>query len=97
MARISLVEPLVEQALIDHPATRGDNFLLYVEVLKNFVDIKKPMEELFENHKALKIPALETITRCRRKLQEKNPSLRDEEASEIRNKEIDEYLEYSKE
>lgn len=97
MARISLVEPIVEQALINDPATRCDNFILYIAVLKKFIDPKMPLEAVFLNHKALRIPALETITRCRRKLQEKNPSLRDPKAERIRANEEQEYIDYSKE
>lgn len=97
MAKISLVEPIVYQALIDEPATRGDNFLLYVYVLKKFINTQMSLEAVFLNHKELGIPALETITRCRRKLQELNPKLRDEKASEIRQGEEEQYIDYSKE
>ena len=97
MARIKLIEPIVEQALIEEPATRGDNFLLYVAVLKKFIDPKMSLEDVFNNHVLLGIPSLESITRCRRKLQEQNPQLRDEKTSEIRSSEIDEYQKYARE
>lgn len=97
MAKIHLIEPIVEEILINKPATRGDNFLLYVEVLKRFTNVKMSLESIFVNHKFLGIPALETITRCRRKLQETNPSLRDKKARSIRANEEEEYFTYSKE
>lgn len=97
MARINLIEPIVEQALIEEPATRRDNFLLYIAVLKKFIDTNMSLEDVFKNHVLLGIPALESITRCRRKLQEKNPQLRDKKASEIRSSEEEEYRNYSKE
>jgi len=96
MAKIHQIEPLVEQALIYHPETRGDNFLLYIEVLRHFNVERLPLDYVFRNHKALRIPSLETITRCRRKLQEIDPSLRDEEADEIRRQEANAYYDYSK-
>lgn len=97
MSKIYMCEVLVEEALISNPATRGDNFILYIEVLKKFVDTKMSLEAVFLNHKSLGIPSLETITRCRRKLQELNPTLRDQEADKIRANEKDDFIEYSKE
>ena len=40
--------------------------------------------------------SFESITRCRRKLQEKNPELRDEETAKMRNRKQKEYIKYSK-
>lgn len=96
MAKIYAVEPLVEEALRSNSATRGDNFLLYIAVLKNFIDPKMSLEAVFENHKTLGIPSLETITRCRRKLQEKNPELRDEAADKVRKDDEQQFVEYSR-
>ena len=96
MAKITQIEPLVEKALAYHPETRGDNFLLYVEVLKHFIDTQLPLAYVFTHHKALGIPSLETITRCRRKLQELHPYLRDEKADAIRRQEAGAYKNYSK-
>ena len=89
MARINVIEPLVEEALINNKACRGDNFILYLEVLKKFIDPTMRLNEVFLYHKELGIPALETITRCRRKLQEKNPELRDEAVAKLREQDYD--------
>ena len=96
MARINIIEPLVEEALINNKACRGDNFILYLEVLKKYIDINMSLKDIFANHKTLGIPALETITRCRRKLQEKNPELRDEKVAVIREQEEEDYKNYSR-
>lgn len=40
--------------------------------------------------------SFESITRCRRKLQEKNPELRDEETAKMRNRKQKEYINHSK-
>lgn len=97
MAKISIVEPIVEEALRINPNTRGDNFLLYIAVLKKYINPRMSLEAVFENHKTLGIPSLETITRCRRKLQEKNPELRDSVADKVRRTDEKEFVEYSRE
>lgn len=97
MAKIYHVETLVEEALKKNPATRGDNFILYLEVLKKFISTDLSLEEVFRNHVALRIPSLETITRCRRKLQEQNPDLKTERATKIRKDEEKDFKKYSKE
>lgn len=97
MAKIYFVEPIVEKVLKDNPATRADNFVLYVEVLKKFIDPKMSIESAFLNHRRLGIPSLETITRCRRKIQERNPDLKEDRATKAREEEEKEFREYSKE
>lgn len=96
MSKIKMIEPIVADALIYHPETRGDNFLLYIEVLRRFINVSMPMEDVFRRHKELGIPSLETITRIRRKLQESFPFLRDAEADEMRRREQEEHYNYSK-
>ena len=96
MSKVYYLEPMVEEALINKPITRADNFALYVEILNHFIDVKMSLQDVFLNHVALGIPSLESITRCRRKLQEKNPSLRDEKAVKIRAKEEEEYKDYAR-
>lgn len=96
MSKIKLIEPLVEEALITNRETRKDNFILYIEVLKHFINPQMSLENVFLNHKALGIPSLESITRCRRKLQEKNPDLKDNETALIRSIEEEQYRDYAR-
>ena len=96
MSKIKTVGPLVMTALKEEPKTRGDNFFLYIAVLKNFIDPKMSLEAVCENHKTLGIPSLESITRCRRKLQADNPELRDAAADKVRAEEEQEFIEYSR-
>lgn len=85
------------EALKNHPETRGDNFLLYNEVLKHYIDTSASLYGVFKHHAELGIPSLESITRCRRKIQERNPSLRPvEDIQEARKAEESEYLKYAK-
>lgn len=58
-------------------------------------DIGKKFETVMFNAKNKGI-SFESITRCRRKLQEKNPELRDEETANMRNEKQKEYLKYAK-
>lgn len=95
MAKIAMIEWIVFEELTDNPETRGDNFLLYIAVLRHFIDVNTPLAEVFRNHKALGIPSLETITRCRRKLQNLHPDLRDEEADRIRRQEEEAFFAYA--
>ena len=97
MARIVKVEPLVKSALVNYPETRGDDYVLILKVLETFVTPTLSLDAVFKNHVILGIPSLETITRCRRKLQALDPSLRDEKAEKIRAEEEVEFRYYSKE
>ena len=95
MSKIYEVEPIVESALVENPETRDDNFLLYAVVLEKYIDVKMPMVEVFKNHKSLGIPSLETITRCRRKLQERNPKLAGNRSRKARDAEKGEMVDYA--
>lgn len=93
MAKIKQVEPLVYQVLDEQPETRSDDYLLLLEVLKTFVNSEISLESIFKNHVILGLPSLETITRCRRKLQERFSYLRANE--QIRASEEEEFREYA--
>lgn len=97
MSKIYQLEPMVTKALKEKPETRSDNFALYNEVLANFIDIDSmSIGDVFRDHKELGIPSLESITRCRRKLQERDRSLRPDSATtEARKAEESEMIEYA--
>lgn len=96
MARLKMIEPLVEEALINNKSCRGDNFILYLEVLKKYIDLNLSIKDVFLNHDLLGIPSLESITRARRKLQEKHPELKDVQVALIREQEEEAYIDYSR-
>lgn len=95
MARIKKVQPLVYNALVDKPETRTDDFILVLEVLKNFVTPEMRLETVLEHHVELGIPSFASILRSRRKLQKKHPELVNETAAEIRAQEETEYRDYA--
>ena len=91
------IEKGVENAMLEYPETRSDDFIL---VLKVYEQIKPEikyirLQKVIYNHKEYGLPSFESITRARRKLLAKHPELRDKEATEIRLKEQAEYIEYS--
>lgn len=96
MSKIKIIEPLVEEALIKNEACRGDNFILYLEVLNKYIDLNLSIKDVFLNHDLLGIPSLESITRARRKLQEKHPELKNKIVAAIREKEEQDYINYSR-
>lgn len=95
MARIQNVQPLVYNALVDNPETRTDDFILVLEVLKNFVTPEMRLETVLEHHTELGLPSFASILRTRRKLQRKYPELVNEKAAEMREKAEKDYKDYA--
>lgn len=93
--RVSKVQPLVFNALTDKPETRTDDFLLVLEVLKNFVTTEMPLETVLLHHVELGIPSFASILRCRRKLQQKHPELVNKAVAEMRANEETEFRAYA--
>lgn len=87
------LEKIVKAILEDYPNTRGNDNALITGVFW-LIDpelMKMPFKEVM----LMKgLPSFESITRARRKVQEKNPILTDEKARKIRQKEEKEYREY---
>lgn len=97
--KIDNVENLVKQALIKNKSARDDDHLLYIEVVyiidPALVNVNFVMN--FKNAKQLGLPPFESVSRARRKLQEKYPELRATSKVENARKEKQmEFEEYSK-
>ena len=95
MERIKNVQPLVYNALVDNPATRADDFILVLEVFKNFITGDMRIETVFKHHKELGVPSFASIIRIRRKLQKKYPELENENTAEMRATAETEYKAYA--
>lgn len=95
MARIENVQPLVYNALVNNPVTRTDDFILVLEVLKNFVTAEMRLETVLEHHTELGIPSFASIIRIRRKLQIKHPELENKTTAKMREKAEKDYKEYA--
>lgn len=76
--KIENVEKLVKQALERNKSAREDDHLLYIEVVyiidPALVNVNFKMN--FMNARNLGLPPFESVSRARRKLQEKYPELR---------------------
>ena len=95
MGKLNELEPLVERTLEMSESSRGDNFILYLNVLQHYIDTDVSFSFLCKHHKELGIPSLESITRARRKVQERRPELRDEDAVRVRKAEEKKHRDYA--
>jgi hypothetical protein len=77
MGRLKVLENKVRKILVSYPETRNDDNVLIYQYLKEYHDIDLiSVKDLFLNGRKLGIPSFESITRCRRKIQEHSPYLR---------------------
>lgn len=95
MARISKVQPIVHNVLIDTPETRADDFILILEVYRHFVSCEISIATALEHHLELGLPSFASILRSRRKLQRMYPELVNKAVAEIRAQEETEYRDYA--
>ena len=71
---IPKVEDMVKDELIENPKTRESDELLTVYIYHDYFGIRnESFVDIMLRRKELGIPSMETIGRCRRKLQEKYP------------------------
>ena len=95
MERIQNVQPLVYNALVTNPATRTDDFILVLEVFKNFITGDMKLETVLLHHKELGVPSFASIIRIRRKLQKKYPELENASTAAMRTTAETEYKAYA--
>lgn len=92
------IEEIVEKVLRQNKDTRSDDFILIYRVFKEInenVVIRSPFFEVMLNHKEYGLPAFESITRARRKLQKDYPELANEKAQEARINKTSDYIDYA--
>lgn len=95
MAKLNTTHNTVLRILETKPETRSDDWLLILEVWKEYINTEMSVETLFNYHVALGVPSFETIRRCRQKIQANNPHLVDEKAKTIRREEEKEFRQYA--
>lgn len=98
------LKEIVIETLKQFDFTRGNDDLLYLNVLIK-LDAKIPTENLivdmrladfFTNRKRYGFPSFESVTRCRRKVQEENADLKPcEKVQAARLKQEDEFYKWS--
>lgn len=75
MKKIKGVQEIVHKILKEQPATRGDDFLLVLEVFKHYIPKDFNLEWCLINHNKLGLPSFASIIRTRRKLQVQHEEL----------------------
>lgn len=97
MKQLKQLEETVKEILENDELSRRDDCYLILRVISKLYpnEIGKRFETVMFGAKNKGI-SFESITRCRRKLQEKNPYLKDEETANARKKKQKEYVRYSK-
>ena len=94
MSRVSKYEDVVLSVLQEHRDSRGDDKILYYWVLKALgFDTQVSMARFLFNPF---YPNWESITRVRRKLQEKHPELISENDKRRRDLAEDDFIEYAR-
>lgn len=99
--KIHKLEDVVRPILETNIVSRGDDFELVLRVYESLLGYSDYIDEmsfreLMHNHIALDLPPFESITRCRRKLQQEYPELRpSEDIQLIRANETATYIEYA--
>ena len=77
MSRLKVLELKIRKLLVSIPETRNDDNVLIYNFLKEYYNVDQlSISDLLLRGKQLGIPSFESITRCRRKIQETSPYLR---------------------
>ena len=98
MVQLKKLEKVVREILKESPRTRGDDDLLYINVLDK-MDVKLTdlsAESFLLNYRKLGIPTIESVGRCRRRLQAINEELKPTPQIELKRKRLEHsYYNYS--
>ena len=92
------LEKTVKEIMIEDPVTRGDDDILYVRVLKKAgIEINNITAETYiMNYRRLKLPTIESVGRCRRRVQAKDETLKPTPEIELKRRKTEQsYYYYS--
>lgn len=94
--KLRTTEDYVLAVLKRNKRARKDDFILYGGVLKEMgISLKLTLAEFLANAKQDNVPSFETVTRCRRHIQEQMPELKDENITLIRQETVYDFVEYN--
>lgn len=99
MSELRNTTKMVKYVLEKEPRTRNSDNLLWLEVIKlvNQGVLRNPMAEVIQNLNVYSLPSIETVGRCRRKLQAEFPELRaDKTVEDFRSELEDAFRELAK-
>ena len=95
--KLKTLEPIIIKILENSKTARQDDFFLYGKVLIEFgVPYKRNLFEFLLNAKKQGMPTFESVSRCRRHIQELRQDLKDSKTAIAREQEIDKYVEYNR-
>lgn len=96
MEKLKKIEDIVLDVLESNLKARKDDFVLYGAVLKRLgVDLKQELFKFLATAKENKMPSFETVTRCRRHIQELRLDLTDNKTAIAREENIERFKEYN--
>ncbi len=97
MAKFKTYESVVFNILKSFPLARSDDYFLMSKVCEQLSPdlCGKPFKQVMQEHKKSGLPNWETVSRCRRKVQEKHPELKNPETALIRAIEQEDYKGYA--
>lgn len=99
MKNIKKTQDLVKEILMEEPAARNSDMVLYYMVClrKNASALGKPFAEVIINLQKLNLPSIASVERARRKMQERYPNLAsDKKVKAMREEQEEIYRKYSK-
>ena len=82
MSELKTTTDMVRVIMLADPKTRNNDGLLYIRLVdqlgrKHKIDyLHMPMVMFYEQLPSLDVPTIETVGRCRRKLQQEHPELK---------------------
>lgn len=85
------LEKRVRAVLKDEPATRGSDDLLYIRIIGGLgVDLNSVTAmDFILNYRKQKLPTIETIGRCRRRIQARDKTLKPTPDIELKRKKLE--------
>ena len=98
MTELKNTTKLVKKVLEEVPATRNSDNYLYIKVVGeiNQHALRMPLAVVLQNLNTFNLPSIETVGRCRRKLQAEFPALRaDKTVEEYRSELETEFREWA--
>lgn len=90
--RIKNTEKLVKKILTDNKKTRGNDDLLYLEVINSMNMASHTFDYIFRYRSELGIPPFETVRRSRQKIQAEYPELKPSKAVQDKRDEAEEIM-----
>lgn len=96
MSNLKSTEEIVIDVLRRNERARKDDFILYGSVLRQLgVDLSTSLYEFLSKAKTNKMPTFETVSRCRRHINELLPELADQKTVEKRIEKIADFKKYN--